>query len=78
MVMDTYPIINPSNHSPVILGRPFFTTVDAVIRCRNREMTLSFGNMRVELNIFHGGSQPHITDDHEEVYMIDMLVSHIL
>ena len=78
MALDTEPVTNPSSHSPVILARPFLATADDVIRCRNEVMTLSFGNMTVELNIFHAGSQPHITDDHEEVYMIDMLVSHIL
>ena len=35
MVLDIEPAINPSNHSPVILGRPFLATADAVIRCWN-------------------------------------------
>jgi len=34
-------------------------------------MTLSFGNMTVELNIFHTSSQPPVMDDHEEVNMIE-------
>ena len=34
VVLDTEPVRDPSNHSPVILGRPFFTTADTVIRCR--------------------------------------------
>ena len=38
-------------------------------------MTLSFGNMTVELNIFHTSSQPSIIDDHEEVIMIDVSVN---
>ena len=67
---------NLSNHSPVILGRPFLATADVVIRCRNGVMTLSFGNMIVKLNIFHTSSQPKL-DEHEEVNMIDTLVSHI-
>ena len=39
-------------------------------------MTLSFGNMIVELNVFHTGSQPVIMDDLKEVNMIDISVSH--
>ena len=39
-------------------------------------MTLSFGKMIVELNIFHTSSQSHVMDDHEEVNMIDILTSH--
>ena len=77
IVLDTEPVKDPSNHSLVFLGRPFLTTADTVIRCRNRVMTLSFGNMIVELNIFHTGSQPHVMDDHEEVNMIDMSVGYL-
>ena len=33
VVLNTEPVRDPSNHSPVILGRLF--TADAVIRCRN-------------------------------------------
>ena len=39
-------------------------------------MTLLFENMTVELNIFHTSSQPLKMDDHEEVNMIDISVSH--
>ena len=76
VILDTEPVRVPNNHSPVILGRPFLTTVDAVIRCRNGVMTLSFGNMTVELNVFHTSSQPQLIDDHEEVHMIDVPVNH--
>jgi len=39
-------------------------------------MTLSFGNMTVELNIFHTSSQPHVVDDNEKVNIIDISISH--
>ena len=76
VVLDTESVRDPSNHSPVILRRPFLTTTDAVIRCRNGVMTLSFGNMIVELNVFHTSSQPHVIGDHEEVNIIDVSVYH--
>jgi len=76
VVLDTKPLTNPNSPSLVILGRPFLATADAVIRCRNGVMTLSFGNRTVKLNAFHTGSQLPIMDDHEEVNMIDMSISH--
>ena len=38
---------------PIILGRPFLATANAIINCRNGVMQLTFGNMTLELNIFH-------------------------
>jgi len=75
--IDTEIVINPSSHSPVILGRPFLATAEAVIRYRNGVMTLLYENMKVEVNIFHTSSQPLVIDDHKEVSMIDILISHI-
>ena len=58
----------------MILERRFLATVDTVIW--NGVMTILFGNMTVELNVFRISSQPSIMDDHEEVNMIDILISH--
>ena len=53
VVPDTKPIANGPNHVPIILGRPFLATANAIINCRNGVMQLTFGNMTLELNIFH-------------------------
>ena len=53
VVLDTEPIENGPNHVPIILGRPFLATANAIINCRNGVMQLTFGNMTLELNIFH-------------------------
>ena len=53
VVLDTEPIENGPNHAPIILGRPFLATAYAIINCRNGVMLLTFGNMTLELNIFH-------------------------
>ena len=53
VVLDTEPIANGPNHVPIILGRPFLATANAIINCRNGVMQLTFGNMTLELNIFH-------------------------
>ena len=53
VVFDTEPIENGPNHVPIILGRLFLATANAIINCRNGVMQLTFGNMTLELNIFH-------------------------
>ena len=53
VVLDTEPIENGPNHVSIILGRPFLATANAIINCRNGVMQLTFGNMALELNIFH-------------------------
>ena len=53
VVLDTEPIANGPNHVPIILGRPFLATANAIINCRNGVIQLTFGNMTLELNIFH-------------------------
>ena len=53
VVLDTEPVAEGTNHVPIILGRPFLATSNAIINCRNGVMQLTFGNMTLELNIFH-------------------------
>ena len=57
VVLDTKPIAVGPNHVPIIPGRPFFATSNAIINCRNGVMQLTFGNMTLELNIFHLSNQ---------------------
>ena len=53
VVLDTAPSSNEPNHVPIILGRPFLATANAIINCRNGIMQLTFGDMTLELNIFN-------------------------
>ena len=53
VLLDTEPIENGPNHVPIILGRPFLATANAIINCRNGVMQLTFGNMTLEPNIFY-------------------------
>ena len=53
VVLDTEPIAVGPNHVPRILGRPFLANSNAIINGRNGVMQLTFGNMTLELNIFH-------------------------
>ena len=61
---------------PIILGRSFLATSNAIINCRNGVMQLTFGNMTLELNIFHlSKRQMHSEeDDCEEVRIIDAIL----
>ena len=53
VVLETERVANVVNQIPIILGRSFLATANALINCRNGMMRLSFGNMTLELNIFN-------------------------
>ena len=67
VVLDTEPMENGPNHVPIILGRPFFATANAIINCRNGVMQLTFGNMTLELNIFHLNNKHKLVEDENQV-----------
>ena len=76
VVLDTKPTTAGANYVPTILGRPFLATSNAIINCRNGVMQLTFGNMTLELNIFHL-SKKHmlpVEDSLEEVCIIDTIL----
>ena len=65
---------NECKQIPVILGRPFLATANALINCRNELMNLSFGNMTMKLNVFNMCKQPHHQeDDDNENEGIDLI-----
>jgi len=49
IVLDTQPV-EPCNLIPVILGRPFLATSNALINYRNEVMKISFRNMTLDVN----------------------------
>ena len=66
-MLDTEPIVNGPNHVPIILGRPFLATANAIINCRNGVMQLTFGNMTLELNIFHLNNKHKLVETENQV-----------
>jgi hypothetical protein len=58
IVLDTEPVQNVGVQIPAILGRPFLATANALIICRIGVMKISFGNMKMELNIFDISKRP--------------------
>ena len=63
VVLDTEPIANEPYHVPIILGRPFLAIANAIINFRNGFMQLTFGNMTLELNIFHLNNKHKLLED---------------
>ena len=73
VVLDTEQSSNEPNHVPIILGRPFLATANAIINFRNGIMQLTFGDMTLELNIFHLNNNPKFLET--ENPMTDEVVS---
>ena len=76
VVLDTEPVALRPNHVPIILGRPFLATSNAIINCRNGVMQLTFGNMTLELNIFHLGKRHMHSEggEFEEVCILETIL----
>ena len=66
LVLDTELIAIGPNHVQIILGRPFLGTSNAIINCRNGVMQLTFGNMTLELNIFHLSNKHKLAEDERQ------------
>ena len=67
VVLDTESIANEPNHVPIILGRPFLATANAITNFRNGVMQLTFGNMTLELNIFHLNNKHKLLEDENQM-----------
>ena len=57
VVIDIEPVVVGANYVPIILRRPFLATSNPIINCWNGVIQLTFGNMTLELNIFHLSSK---------------------
>ena len=76
VVLDTEPATLGANYVPIILGRPFLATSNAIINYQNGVMQLTFENMTLELNIFHLSKKhmQHVEDVQEELCIIDTIL----
>ncbi|RVW33162.1 Transposon Ty3-I Gag-Pol polyprotein [Vitis vinifera] len=69
--------LKPTTITLSLADRPFLATSNAIINCRNGVMQLTFGNMTLELNIFHLCKRhlhPEEEEGLEEVCLINTLV----
>ena len=60
--------------TPIILGRPFLATHNALIDYRTGLMKITFGNMSLDLNIFNVHQSCLMVDKHEEANFLGSLV----
>ena len=76
IILDIEPVAVGTNYVPIILGRPFLSTSNAIINCKNGVMQLTFGNMTLELNIFHltNKHMQLVEDVTKEVCIIDTIL----
>ena len=74
VVLDTESVAEGTNQVPIILGTPFLATSNAIINFRNGVMQLTFGNMTLELNIFHLGSKHKSREEQEQESDEDCLI----
>ena len=66
VVLDTESMAESTHQVPIIIGRPFLATANAIINCRNGVMQLTFGNMTLELNSFHLSNKDKLAEDKEQ------------
>uniref|UniRef100_A0A2N9HET6 Retrotransposon gag domain-containing protein n=1 Tax=Fagus sylvatica TaxID=28930 RepID=A0A2N9HET6_FAGSY len=74
LILDTESVVHANSKIPIILGRPFLATANALINCRNGLMKLSFGHMTLEVNIFNIGKQLVEDDECEVANWVDVVV----
>jgi hypothetical protein len=74
IVLDTELVKIIGSEIPMILGRPFLATANALINCRSGVMKISFGNMTVELTIFQIRKQPLDYDQMHQVCLIEEII----
>lgn len=77
LLFDVKDEVNVDSKIPIILGRPFLATANTLINCRNGLMKLSFGNMTLEVNIFHITKQLEEDDECHQIHMIDVLTQEV-
>src|SRR3954468_23907216 len=76
VVLDTESVSDTTSQVRIILGRPLLATANALINCWNGVMKISFGNMTLEMNVFHISKQvSHNDDDLCELNFIDDFVN---
>ena len=80
IILDTEPIASGPNHVPIIIGRPFLVTTNALINRLSGVMQLTFVNMKIELNIFHSCKKHGTKEDEElkEAYLIELTMEELV
>jgi hypothetical protein len=78
IVLDTGRVQIIGSEIQMILWRPFLVMANALINCWMWVMKISFGNMIVELNIFHIRKQPLDYDQVQQVCLIEEIIDEVI
>jgi hypothetical protein len=74
IVLDTEPVPHPKRLILVILGCPFLAMANACINCQTGVMEISFGNIKVRLNIFTAFQH---APDQNEYFFVDNIEEYV-
>jgi hypothetical protein len=74
IVLDFEPVPHHKRLISVILGHPFLATASACINYRIGVMEISFGNMKVRLNIFNAFQH---APDQNECFFVDNIEEYV-
>ncbi|XP_026410473.1 uncharacterized protein LOC113305671 [Papaver somniferum] len=74
VILDTQPVSSQDINIPIILGRPFLATANAVIHCQTGLVEFSFGNQKISVNVSKALQAPPDPEHYESICMIDSLV----
>ncbi|KAF5449223.1 hypothetical protein F2P56_029694 [Juglans regia] len=72
VVLDMQQLATTIYQAPVILGRPFVTTSNALINCRSGVLKLTFENMTLKMNVFNTCKMPGDCDE-SEVHVVNLI-----
>ena len=80
MVLDNEQRTSRLNHVPIILGQSFLAIANALFNCQSEVMQLTFGNITIELNIFHLYKKHGIKEEEElmKAYLIELPVEELV
>ncbi|XP_026443728.1 uncharacterized protein LOC113343828 [Papaver somniferum] len=74
VILYTQPVSSQDINIPIILGRPFLATANAVIQCQTGLVEFSFGNQKISVNVLKASQAPPDPEHYESICMIDSLV----
>ncbi|XP_026377048.1 uncharacterized protein LOC113271381 [Papaver somniferum] len=78
VILDTQPVSSQDINIPIILGRLFLATANAVVHCQTVLVEFSFGNQKISVNVFKALQAPPDPEHYEFICMIDSLVDNTL
>ena len=72
IVLDMDQGCDSRHQTPVLLGRPFLATADAVIKCRTGMLKLRFRNLKTEMKVADAASKIRTDGDEADLFMVSV------